>query len=452
MKQAIKIAGMIAASAALAAALPSWAQDAAAAPAPTPVPNKGDTAWMMVATVLVMMMILPGLALFYGGLTRTKNMLSTMTQVGAAACLGMLVWVMWGYTMAFGASNNAIISGFDKLFLSGVKPDSTAATFSDGIVIPEFVFISFQMTFAAITVALVLGSVVERMKFSAVMVFAIVWLTVVYFPIAHMVWFDGGDAGVSGYFFGLGALDFAGGTVVHINAGVSALVAALILGKRLGYPEERMAPHSLTMTVIGTGLLWTGWFGFNAGSALEANGSAALAMINTFVATASAALFWMLAERVNGHKPSGLGFCSGVIAGLVAVTPAAGNSGPFGAIILGAIASVICFYAVTVLKPKLGYDDALDAFGIHGIGGMIGAIGTGIVYAPGLGGPGDGSVGIGPQLWIQVQAVLATIVWAAIGTAIAIYVAKALTGLRVAPEVEREGLDVGEHGERAYNY
>jgi Amt family ammonium transporter len=456
MKQAFKIAGALAAGAALAAALPAWAQDAAlqsppAAPS-APVANKGDTAWMMTATVLVMMMILPGLALFYGGLTRTKNMLSTMTQVGAAACLGMLVWVMWGYTMAFGASNNAIISGFDKLFLAGVTSASTAATFSDGVVIPEFVFIAFQMTFAAITVALVLGSVVERMKFSAVMVFAVVWLTVVYFPVAHMVWFDGGDTGVSGYFFGLGALDFAGGTVVHINAGVSALVAALMLGKRLGYPEERMAPHSLTMTGIGTGLLWTGWFGFNAGSALEANGSAALAMINTFVATASAGLFWMLAERLNGHKGSALGFCSGIIAGLVAVTPAAGNSGPFGAIILGAVASVICYYAVTLLKPKLGYDDALDAFGIHGIGGMIGAIGTGIVYAPSLGGPGDGSVGIGAQLVIQIMAVAATIVWAGIGTAVAIFIAKLVTGLRVSPEVEREGLDLGEHGERAYNY
>ena len=450
-----KIAAGTAIGAGLFAALPAWAQDAALQAPPAaaaPVADKGDTAWMMISTVLVTMMILPGLALFYGGLTRTKNMLSTMTQVGAVACLAMLVWVMWGYTEAFGASNNAIISGFDKLFLRGVTAASTAATFTDGVVIPEYVFICFQMTFAAITVALVLGSVVERMKFSAVMVFAIVWLTIVYFPIAHMVWFDGGDNGVSGYFFGLGALDFAGGTVVHINAGVSALVASLILGKRLGYPTERIVPHSLTMTGIGTGLLWVGWFGFNAGSALEANGSAALAMINTFVATASAGLFWMLTERVNGHKGSALGFCSGIIAGLVAVTPAAGNAGPFGAIVLGAVASVICYYAVAFLKPKLGYDDALDAFGIHGIGGMVGALGTGIVYAPSLGGPGDGSVGIGAQLWIQLQAVVATIVWASIGTVIAIFIAKALTGLRVSAEVEREGLDLGEHGERAYNY
>lgn len=456
MKHKLKTAAGAAIGVGLFAALPAWAQDAALqAPAAAPSPavaDKGDTAWMMISTVLVLMMILPGLALFYGGLTRTKNMLSTMTQVGAVACLAMLVWVMWGYTMAFGSSSNAIISAFDKLFLTGVTSASTAATFTDGVVIPEYVFICFQMTFAAITVALVLGSVVERMKFSAVMVFAIVWLTIVYFPIAHMVWFDGGDDGVSGYFFGLGALDFAGGTVVHINAGVSALVASLLLGKRLGYPTERIVPHSLTMTGIGTGLLWVGWFGFNAGSALEANGSAALAMINTFVATASAALFWMLIERANGHKGSALGFCSGVIAGLVAVTPAAGNAGPFGAIILGAVASVICYYAVAFLKPKLGYDDALDAFGIHGIGGMVGALGTGIVYAPSLGGPGDGSVGIGAQLWIQLQAVVATIVWASVGTVIAIFIAKALTGLRVSEEVEREGLDLGEHGERAYNY
>jgi Amt family ammonium transporter len=301
------------------------------------------------------------------------------------------------------------------------------------------------MTFAAITVALVLGSTVERIKFSAVMVFALIWLTIVYFPIAHMVWAS------NGYFFGLGALDFAGGTVVHINAGVSALVAALILGKRKGYPSEPMPPHSLTLTMVGTGLLWVGWFGFNAGSALEANGSAALAMINTFVATASAGLFWMLAERLAGHKGSALGFCSGIVAGLVAVTPAAGNSGPFGAIVLGGVASIICFFAVSKLKPMLGYDDALDAFGVHGIGGIVGAIGTGIVYAPSLGGPGKPDFSISSQLVIQVEAVLATIVIATIGTAIAIFVAKAVTGLRVSPEVESDGLDIGEHGERAYN-
>jgi len=454
MKLTSKIAGLSGLGLALFAALPAWAQDAALqapAAAPTATVDKGDTAWMMTSTILVLMMILPGLALFYGGLTRAKNMLSTMTQIGAVAAFAMLIWVMWGYTLAFGpdvssAGLSNFIGSLDKAFLSGVTSSSQAATFTAGVEIPEYVFISFQMTFAAITVALVLGSVVERMKFSAVMVFALVWLTIVYFPIAHMVWAS------SGLFFKLGALDFAGGTVVHINAGVSALVAAMMLGKRIGYPHERMAPHSLTMTGIGTGLLWVGWFGFNAGSALEANGSAALAMINTFVATASAGLFWMLAEKFSGHKGSALGFCSGIIAGLVAVTPAAGNSGPFGAIILGAVASIICFFAVSVLKPKLGYDDALDAFGIHGIGGMIGAIGTGIVYAPSLGGPGAADYDMGAKLVVQFEAVITTIIWAAIGTAIAIFIAKLVTGLRVSPEVEQEGLDLGEHGERAYNY
>ena len=404
---------------------------------------------MLTSTVLVMMMILPGLALFYGGLTRAKNMLSTMTQIGAAACLAMLIWVMYGYSVAFGpdvpgfASN--FVSGLGKAFLKGVTPASQAATFTAGVEIPEYVFICFQMTFAAITAALVLGSVVERMKFSAVMAFVAVWLTIVYLPIAHMVWAS------SGLFFKAGALDFAGGTVVHINAGVSALVAALILGKRMGYPTTPMPPHSLTLTGVGTGLLWVGWFGFNAGSALEANGSAALAMINTFVATAAGGLAWMLVERVAGHKGSALGFCSGIVAGLVAVTPAAGNSGPFGAIVLGAIASVVCFYAVSVLKPKLGYDDALDAFGVHGIGGMIGAIGTAVVYSPSLGGPGAADYAMGAKLLVQVEAVATTIVWATIGTVIAMFVAKALTGLRVSKEVEQEGLDLGEHGERAYN-
>jgi len=440
-----------AAGLALFAALPVWAQDAAApaAEAATPVANPGNNAWMMTATILVLMMILPGLALFYGGLTRSKNMLSTMTQIGGAACLAMLIWVMWGYSMAFGpVTSEGFIGNFvssGSLFLSSVTPTTTAATFSDEV-ISEYVFVCFQMTFAAITLALVLGSVVERMKFSAVMVFGAIWLTIVYFPIAHMVWAGGG------LFFKMGALDFAGGTVVHINAGVSALVAALIIGKRTGYPKEIMAPHSMTMTMIGTGLLWVGWFGFNAGSELEADGTAGLAMINTFVATASAGLFWMLAERLNGHKGSALGFCSGIIAGLVAVTPAAGNSGPFGAIILGAVASIICYYAVSFLKPKLGYDDSLDAFGIHGVGGMIGAIGTGIVYQPVFGGPGDGSTAMGAQVWVQIQAVVTTVIWASIGTVIAIYIAKALTGLRVSEEVEREGLDLGEHGERAYNY
>ncbi len=426
---------------------------AAAATTALPIPDKGDTAWMMTATVLVLMMILPGLALFYGGLTRTKNMLSTMTQVGSAACLAMLVWVMWGYSLAFGPALGApfegaapFIAGLGKAFLAGVTPQSTVATFSDGVVIPEYVFIAFQMTFAAITLALVLGSTVERMKFSAVMLFGLVWLTIVYLPIAHMVWAEGG------LFYAMGALDFAGGTVVHINAGVSALVACLVLGPRLGFRKDVMAPHSLVMTGIGTGLLWVGWFGFNAGSALEANGSAALAMINTFVAGAAAAIAWLLVERVSGRKPSALGFCSGIVAGLVAVTPAAGNAGPFGAILLGSLASVACFFAVTALKNRLGYDDALDAFGIHGLGGIVGALGTAFTMHPALGGPGAADYALWAQLGKQLLAVATTIAWASIGTWIALTVIRPFTRLRVDPEVERQGLDLGEHGERAYNY
>ncbi len=438
MKRILSNLAVVATGAALLAA-PAMAAPAAA----VPVPNPGNNGFMMTATVLVMLMILPGLALFYGGLTRSKNMLSTMTQIGAAASLAMLVWVMWGYGLAFGPEGNEYIS-WGKFFLQGVTPDSTAATFTDEV-ISEYIFISFQMTFAAITVALVLGSVVERMKFAATMVFTLVWLTIVYFPIAHMVW------EARGVFFVMGALDFAGGTVVHINAGVSALVAAYILGKRKGYPTEPMPPHSLTLTMVGTGLLWVGWFGFNAGSALEANGSAALAMINTFVATAAGGLFWMLTERAMGHKGSALGFCSGVIAGLVAVTPAAGNSGPFGAILLGAIASVICYFFVAKVKAKFGYDDALDAFGIHGVGGIVGAIGTGIVFSPALGGPGGQDFDMGAQLVTQVTAVAATIAVSAVGTVIAMYIAKAITGLRVDEESEVNGLDISEHGERAYN-
>jgi Amt family ammonium transporter len=427
------------------AATAAFAQDATIAAAPTI--DKGDVAWMMTSTLLVLMMIVPGLALFYGGLARTKNMLSVMTQVGAVAALAMLVWVGWGYSESFGDGGNAFIAGFGKAFLHGVTPATTSATFTHGVAIPEYVFVCFQMTFAAITVALVLGSVVERMKFSAVMVFAVLWLTLAYFPIAHMVW-----AG-NGLFFTRGALDFAGGTVVHINSGVAALVACLILGKRIGYGHEIMAPHSLTMTGIGTGLLWVGWFGFNAGSALEANGFAALAMINTFVGTAAAGLAWMLAERLAGHKPSALGFCSGIVAGLVAVTPAAGNSGPLGAIVLCFLTAFVCYFAVTRLKHMFGYDDALDTFGIHGVGGMCGAMGTGVVYSAALGGPaGETWMGMGAQILVQGETVLTTIAWTALATAISIYVAKAVTGLRVASDVEREGLDLGEHGERAYNY
>ncbi len=438
--------GAMALGASLAAATPVWAQEAAEAA--KPVANPGNNAWMMTATVLVLLMIIPGLTLFYGGLTRSKNMLSTMTQIGATACLAMLVWVMWGFSLAFGSTPiegflGQFISG-GSYFLSGMTAETTAATFTDEV-ISEYVFVSFQMTFAAITAALILGATAERMKFSAVMAFVPIWLTIVYFPIAHMVW--AGD----GLLFEAGALDFAGGTVVHINAGVSGLVLAYLLGKRRGYPSEPMPPHSMTLTMVGTGLLWVGWFGFNAGSALEADGFAGLAMINTFVATAAGALTWMVIEKLAGHKGSALGFCSGVIAGLVAVTPAAGNSGPFGAILLGILSSIVCYFAVAKLKAKFGYDDSLDAFGIHGVGGIVGAIGTGIVYQPFLGGPGDGSTALGAQLWIQTEGVLVTIAWAGIGTLIAGLIVKTIIGLRVTEEVEVDGLDISEHGERAYN-
>ena len=454
----LKKAGMTGAAltASVLAALPAWAQDAAlqapeAAAEVVATVNKGDTAWMMTATVLVMAMIVPGLALFYGGLVRTKNMLSVLTQVIAVAALAMILWVTYGYGLAFGGDANQFISA-GKFFLAGVTQDSTAVTFSEGVEIPEFVFIAFQMTFSAITVALVVGGLVERMKFSALMVFALIWLTIVYYPIAHMVWYEGGDEATTGLIFGWGALDFAGGTVVHINAGVSALVGALILGQRLGYKKDVMAPHSMTMTLIGTGLLWVGWFGFNAGSALEANGSAGLALINTFVATAAGVLFWMLTERMLGHKGSLLGACSGAIAGLVAVTPAAGNSGPFGAILLGAISAIVCAWFVVSIKPRLNFDESLDVFGIHALGGIVGSIGTAFTMLPGLGGPGGDDYALGSQLYIQVISVLVAIVWAGVGSAIAFGAAKALTGGRVSEEVEREGLDLGEHGERAYNY
>lgn len=424
------------------------AAPAFAAPAAPAVPNPGNNAWMMTSTLLVLMMILPGLMLFYGGLTRSKNMLSTMTQIGATASLAMLIWVMWGYSLAFGDTTyegplGLFVSG-GSYFLAGTDASSTAATFTDEV-ISKYVFISFQMTFAAITASLILGATAERMKFAAVMMFVPIWLTIVYFPIAHMVWAGGG------LLFEDGALDFAGGTVVHINAGVSGLVLAFLLGKRRGWPNEPMPPHSLTLTMVGTGLLWVGWFGFNAGSALEADGSAGLAMINTFVATAAGALAWMVVERAMGHKGSALGFCSGVIAGLVAVTPAAGNSGPFGAILLGIISSVVCYFFVAKVKAKFGYDDSLDAFGIHGVGGIVGAIGTGIVYQPFLGGPGDGSVALGAQLWVQIYSVLATIGWAGLGTLLTGFLVKATIGLRVHEEDEVNGLDISEHGERAYN-
>ena len=426
------------------------AQDAALQNAPavtTAAVDKGDTAWMMTATVLVLLMIVPGLALFYGGLVRTKNMLSVLTATLGIAAVAILCWVSWGYSLAF-TDGSPVIGSLGKLFLRGVGPDSRAATFTDGVEIPELVFVCFQMTFAAITPALVLGGLVERIRFSAIMVWTVLWSLVVYYPLAHMVWWS------DGFLFNLspGALDFAGGTVVHVNAGVSALVGVLMLGRRSGYPRERMAPHSLSLTLAGAGLLWVGWFGFNAGSALEANGTAALAMINTFTATAAAAVAWMLAERAGGHKTSLLGAASGVIAGLVAVTPAAGNAGAFGAILLGAVASLTCYAFVTGIKVRLGLDDSLDAFGIHGLGGIVGSVLTAVTMLPALGGPGGSDYALGPQLVTQLVATGVAILWAGIGSALVFGLLKVTVGLRVTDEVEREGLDLGEHGERAYNY
>ena len=424
---------------ALFAALPAWAQETTAQTAETPVIDSGDTAWMLVSTVLVLMMIVPGLALFYGGLLRAKNMLSMLTHVLSVACLAMLVWVGWGYSIAF-TEGSPFFGNLSNAFLAGVTADSVSGT------IPEYVFVSFQMTFAAITCALVVGSLAERVKFASLMIFALIWLTIVYFPLAHMVWSAGG------FFFERGALDFAGGTVVHINAGVSGLVGCLILGKRIGYLKEALAPHSLTMTLIGTGLLWVGWFGFNAGSALGAGAGAGLAMVNTFTATAAGALAWLAAEKLSGHKPTLLGGCSGVIAGLVAITPAAGFAGPLGAIVLGAVASVVAYGFVAHVKPRMGFDDTADVFGIHGVAGIVGSIGVAFTNAPGLGGPGGADYAIGAQLGTQLFATAVAIAWAAAGSAIAFSIAKAITGLRVTEEVEREGLDLGEHGERAYNH
>ena len=420
-------------------AAPAMAQDAG------PVMDKGDVSWMLVSTLLVLFMILPGLALFYGGLVRSKNMLSVLMQCTMITAMVMVIWVVYGYSFAFGGGEGPFWGGTAKLFLAGVTADSMAATFSEGYVIPEFVFIAFQMTFAAITPALIVGAFAERIKFSAVLLFTAMWVTVVYFPIAHMVW----DA--NGLIFNMGALDFAGGTVVHINAGIAALVASIIVGPRLGLGKDMMAPHSMTLTLVGAGILWVGWFGFNAGSNLEANGGAALAMINTFTATAGAILAWAAVEALTRGKASMLGAASGLVTGLVAVTPAAGLIGPVGAIALGAIASVVSYFFVAVVKNKFGYDDSLDVFGIHGIGGIIGAVGTGIFTAPGLGGIGGDDYSIASQTWIQIEAVVITIVWCGVASAVLLYITKAITGLRVESDDERRGLDLSSHGEQAYH-
>jgi len=483
-------------AAAPAAEAPAAAPAAEAAPAaaPAPTPDKGDAAFMFLCAIIVLLMTVPGLALFYGGLVRTKNMLSMFMQVFTTVCLVSLLWFSYGYSMAFtnGGGMNDFVGGFSKMFLSGVDSTTLAGTFSNGVYIPEYIYIVFQMTFACITPALILGAVAERMKFSAVLLFMALWATLIYFPMAHMVWYWGGpDAfgnaakavaeatgegkvaaqaaldGVladAGLLFKWGALDFAGGTVVHINAGIAGLVGAMVLGKRVGYGKEHMPPHSLTMCMIGAALLWFGWFGFNVGSGLEANGFAGLIMINTFLATTAAALSWIVVEWIVKGKPSALGLVSGVIAGLVAITPACGFVGVGGAIALGFIVSPICFLFCSAIKSALGYDDSLDVFGIHCVGGIIGALATGILVDPSLGGAGipdyttkPGELVVGAydmitQFTAQAKAVGFTLLFSGIGSAILFKLVDILVGLRPGTDQEREGLDITDHGERAYNY
>lgn len=428
-----------------------------------PVPDKGDTAWMMVSTLLVILMIIPGIALFYGGLVRAKNMLSVLAQVFTIFCLISILWVVYGYSLAFtdGGSLNSFIGGTAKLFLAGVDPAVTVETFSKGVVIHEMVFVIFQLTFAAITVALIVGGFAERIKFSALLVFCVLWFTFSYLPMAHMVWFWGGPSAYdapAGFLFAHGALDFAGGTVVHINAAMAALVGSIVVGKRVGYGRDSMAPHNLVMTMIGGSLLWVGWFGFNAGSNLEATGTAVLAMLNTIVATAAAGLSWMFAEWMLRGKPSLLGVVSGAVAGLVAITPAAGFAGPMGAIVLGLVTGAACLWGVTGLKHMLGYDDSLDVFGVHGIGGIIGAIGTGILVNPALGGTGVFDYATGAvaeyssaQVISQLWGVGVAVVWSGVVSFILFTLLKHTMGLRVSHDEEREGLDTVSHGERAYS-
>jgi len=461
---------------AVAAPAAAVATDAAApAAVAAPVPNKGDTAWLLTSTLLVIMMSIPGLALFYGGLVRSKNMLSILMQVFSIFAMICVLWAVYGYSLAF-TQGNAFIGGFDRIMLKGIFDPVTgavanAATFSKGVVVPEFAFVVFQATFAAITVSLIVGAFAERMKFSAVMLFSALWFTFSYLPIAHMVWFwmgpdaytDAAAADVAnaaaGWLFQKGALDFAGGTVVHINAAIAGLVGAIVVGKRIGYGKEALSPHSLTMTMIGAALLWVGWFGFNAGSALEAGGTATLAFANTLFATAAAALTWTLAEWLLKGKPSLLGAVSGAVAGLVAITPACGWVGIGGGLAIGAIAGVVCFWGVTGLKKLLGADDSLDVFGIHGIGGITGALLTGVFNTWSMGGTGIADyvnntivdTTISGQVWIQAQAVLTTLVWSGVVAYICYKVVDLTIGLRVKEEEEREGLDTATHGERAYN-
>ncbi len=479
---------------------PAAAAPAAAAAAAAPVPNKGDVAWMLTSSLLVLMMSIPGLALFYGGLVRTKNMLSVLTQVMAIVSMVGILWVLYGYSISLGDTGGNYLGGFGKMFLKGVDATTTAATFSNGVVIPEYAYMVFQMTFAMITPALIVGAFAERMKFSAVMLFVLLWVTFIYFPIAHWVWATPAPDDIAAAAKGLaaeatkaeaqskidaliasagwinqgkgigeflmngsGALDFAGGTVVHINAGIAGLVGAIMLGKRIGYPREPMPPHSLTMTMIGASLLWVGWFGFNAGSNLESNGTTALAFVNTMIATCGAAFSWLMTEWALKGKPSLLGMASGAVAGLVAVTPASGYAGPMGSLVLGLIVSPVCLMFVSKVKYALGYDDALDVFGVHCIGGIIGAIATGILVNPALGGVGmtdytnlagnnAGTYAFGQQVISQLVAVCATLIWSGVGSAILYKIVDLIVGLRVTADEEREGLDVADHGERAYNY
>ncbi|MFG6080679.1 ammonium transporter [Paracoccus litorisediminis] len=457
-------------------AVPATAQeaaDAAAAVAETvaPIVDKGDATWMMISAILVMMMSVPGLALFYGGLVRTKNMLSVLMQVFTIFCVMALLWVCFGYSLAFtgaGAAEDAtaltpFIGGLSKAFLAGVNPGSLAETFTQNVFVPEYVFVTFQLAFACIASALIVGATVERMKFSAILIFVVIWFFFSYLPMAHMVWWWGGPSAYdapSGYLFGHGDLDFAGGTVIHINAGIAGLVAAIMVGPRLGYGKELMAPHNLPFTLLGGCLLWIGWFGFNAGSNMEATGTAALALLNTVVATAAAALAWAFGEWLFRGHPSLLGGVSGAIAGLVGITPAAGFVGPMGAIVIGLVAGFACMWFVVSLKSKLGIDESLDVFGIHGIGGIIGAILTGVFAAPSLGGTGvfDYSTGavaegysISAQVMTQTMGVVVAVVWSAVVSFVALLIVKAVVGLRVPANDERQGLDITTHGENAYN-
>jgi ammonium transporter, Amt family len=455
---------------ALMAAAPAFAEGPIKAPTVEQMAgmvDKGDTAWMLISSALVLMMSVPALALFYGGLVRTKNMLSVLMQVFMIVSVAALVWVGWGYSMAF-TSGGPFIGGFTKVLLQGVTTGTYAATFSNNVYLPEYAFVIFQMTFACITPALIVGAFAERIKFTPLMIFVVAWLTIVYFPIAHMVWYWAGpdflvDAPTDvGFLWGKAALDFAGGTVVHINAGIAGLIGCIIIGPRIGFGKEATPPHSLTMTMIGASLLWVGWFGFNAGSNLESNGITALAFINTFVATAAAAVSWSIVEQVKHGRPSLLGGVSGAVAGLVAITPASGFAHPGTSILLGLLVSPICYLFVSTVKNKFKYDDTLDVFGIHCIGGIIGALGTAIVADPALGGQGwidytvfpskAGDYDMGAQMISQLWAVGTTLVWSGGVSAVLFFILDKTIGLRPEADAEREGLDLTEHGERAYNY